>query len=75
MEFKAVMAIILVGLYIFIILVAEVTIWRLIIDPPIEETTPLFFHEIESQDPPSMCKNEGIRNPAPPSFEDVMKSI
>ena len=75
MDFKVVMAIILVGLYIFIILVAEITIWRLIIDHPIEENTLLFFHEIESQDPPSMCKNEGIRNPAPPSFEDVMKSI
>ena len=75
MDFKVVMAIILVGLYIFIILAAEVVIWRCIIDPPIEETTPLFFHEIESQDPPSMCKNEDIRNPASPSFEDVTKSI
>ena len=75
MDFKVVMAIILAGLYIFIILAAEITIWRWIIDPPIEETTPLFFHEIESQDPPSMCKDEDVRSPAPPSFEDVMKSI
>ena len=75
MEFKAVMAIILVGLYIFIILAAEITIWRLIIDYPIEETTLLFFHETETQEPPSMCKDEGIRNPAPPSFEDIMKLI
>ena len=75
MDFKVVMAIILVGLYIFIILAAKVTIWRLIIDHPIEETTLLFFHETETQEPPSMCKDEGIRNPAPPSFEDIMKLI
>ena len=75
MEFKAVMAIILVGLYIFIILAIEITIWKLIIDYPIEETTLLFFHETETQEPPSVCKNEGIWNPAPPSFEDIMKLI
>ena len=75
MEFKAVMAIILVGLYIFIILAIEITIWKLTIDYPIEETTLLFFQETETQEPPSMCKDEGIRNPAPPSFEDIMKLI
>ena len=75
MEFKAVMAIILVGLYIFIILAIEITIWKLTIDYPIEEITLLFFHETETQEPPSMCKDEGIRNPAPPSFEDIMKLI
>ena len=69
------MAIILVGLYVFSFLVAEFTIWRWIKDPPIEENAPLPFHEIESQDPPSPCKDEDTRSPAPPSYEDVMKSI
>ena len=75
MDFKVVMAIILVELYVFTILAAEITIWRWIKDPPIEETAPHSFHEIESQDPPSLCKDEDTRSPAPPSFEDVMKSI
>ena len=72
MDFKAIMAIILSGLYFLSILAIVITIWKVIIDYPIEETT-LFFHETETQEPPSMCKDEGIRNPAPPSFEDVMK--
>ena len=75
MEFKAIMAIILGGLYILSILAIEIIIWKVITDYPIEETTLLFFHETETQDSLSMCKNEGIRNPAPPSFEDIMKLI
>ena len=75
MEFKAIMAIILGGLYIFSILAIEITIWKLITDYPIEETTLLFFHETETQEPPSMCQDQSIQNPAPPSFEDIMKII
>ena len=75
MDFKVVMAFILVGLYMFSILAAEFTIWRCIKDPPIEETAPLPSHEIESRDPPSPCKDEDTRSPAPPSFGDVMKAI
>ena len=75
MEVTVVMAIILLGLYVFSILAAELTIWRWVKDPPIEETAPLPSHEIEPQDPPSPSKNENTRSPAPPSYEDVMKSL
>ena len=74
-QVAVVMAIILLVLYVSSILAAELTLWKWVKDPPIEETAPLPSHEIEPQDPPSPSKNEDTRSPAPPSYEDVMKSL
>ena len=74
MGFKVILAITLCGLYLFIILATVITIWKVIIEYLIEETT-LFSHKIETQEPPNMCRNQSIRDPAPLSFEDIMKII
>ena len=74
MDFKVFPAIILCGLYLFIILAALITILKVIIEAIIEETA-LFSHKKETQGLPNMCRNQSIGNPTPPPSKDIIKTI